>query len=611
MLLAAATLIPIGVLSWLGVRILQQDREVERQRARETLEVEAGRLALAIERQLEDIEERLSHRAGIHFTPSGLKASPDLPLLYQPTLSNAEEQPPVFQAAEAVEFQRLDLAAAAAAYQRLAESQEPAVRAAALVRLGRVLRKRGDRAGALQAYAKLGNLGSLNVAGEPAALIARQGRAKIFEETGDHENLLTAATDLGHVLYGGGWEMDRATFDLYRDLLQHWGAPAPSPKTVAGTEAAIDLWHIWRDGNLPPRGRRVLHEEAGPVLVVWAGGPDHPAAWLATPDQLETFLRPLLETQHLAASLVDIDGQPVAGGTHADSISLTPGETRLPFILKVAAAGTSADASHNRMRRTVLIGGLTMAFVLTIAAAYGLYRATTREMLFAQQQSDFVSAVSHEFRTPLTSMRHLTDLLVSRGVKSEERKTQYYELLAHETERLHRMVESLLSFGRIEADAYAWSLEPAEAGDLVCGVVEEFRRDPQAIGRQIVCEIEEGLPPIRADREALSRALWNLLENAGKYSPAGSPVRVFARRQGDAVLLSIEDEGPGIAPAEREKIFQKFMRGSGAKHAGIRGVGIGLALVQGIVEAHGGSVRLESEPGRGSTFTLVIPCPEF
>jgi two-component system sensor histidine kinase KdpD len=108
----------------------------------------------------------------------------------------------------------------------------------------------------------------------------------------------------------------------------------------------------------------------------------------------------------------------------------------------------------------------------------------------------------------------------------------------------------------------------------------------------------------------LARALWNLLENAGKYSEPGTQIRVFARRHGDSVLLGVDDEGVGIPPGERDKIFQKFVRGSDAKREGVRGVGIGLALVKRIVEAHGGSIRLESEPGRGSRFTLVLPCHE-
>jgi signal transduction histidine kinase len=240
-----------------------------------------------------------------------------------------------------------------------------------------------------------------------------------------------------------------------------------------------------------------------------------------------------------------------------------------------------------------------------------LYRATTREMVLAREQADFVSAVSHEFRTPLTSMRHLTDLLVSRGVTSEERRTQYYGLLANETERLHRMVESLLSFGRIEGGGYAWQLTTADAGELVNGILEEFRRESLAEGRAVICEVEDDLPAIRADREALSRALWNLLENAAKYSEAGSEIRVFARRLGNTILIGVGDRGVGIPPNEHEKIFQKFVRGAEAKRAGVRGVGIGLALVKRIVEAHGGTVQVESEPGRGSTFTLVLPCHEF
>ena len=231
-------------------------------------------------------------------------------------------------------------------------------------------------------------------------------------------------------------------------------------------------------------------------------------------------------------------------------------------------------------------------------------------MALVQQQADFVSAVSHEFRTPLTSMRHLTDLLVSNKVPGEERKAQYYELLAHESERLHRMVESLLSFGRMQAGSSAWRLEPADAKELVLSVVEEFRRDPHSNGRDIVCEAEHDLPPIRGDREALSRALSNLIENAGKYSEPDTPIRVSASRSGDSVHISVEDRGTGISRKEQKKLFERFVRGDEARRAGVRGIGVGLALVKSVAEAHGGSVRLESEPGRGSTFTLVIPCHE-
>jgi two-component system, OmpR family, phosphate regulon sensor histidine kinase PhoR len=240
-------------------------------------------------------------------------------------------------------------------------------------------------------------------------------------------------------------------------------------------------------------------------------------------------------------------------------------------------------------------------------ASFGLHRITMRELRLARRQSDFVAAVSHEFRTPLTSMRHLTDLLVHRPALSEERKAHYYGLIAHETERLYRMVESLLSFGRMDAGAHVWRLEPLAVASFVRGLVDEFREF--AAGRVVDLDIDADLPGISADREALARALWNLLENAAKYSDPDRPIRVFARRQHRTVVIGVQDRGLGIAPGDRRRIFETFVRGDEAMRAGIRGVGIGLALVERIAEAHGGRVDVESDVGRGSTFMLVIPCP--
>ena len=609
-LLALATLIPIGALSWLGARTLQQDRELERQRRRERLEVAAGRVALDIERHLQNIEERLSEGKGIRLTPAGVESSQELPILYQPveTGLTPTSTSPLLVSAEVQEFQRRNDAAAADAYRKASQSREQEVRAAALLGLARVLRRRGNYDGALEAYENLTALGNVRVAGQPAALVGRQGRSKVFEERRDARALSDAAADLAAALYSGRWPIDRSTFMLYREMLNRWGAPSAPPDSLARAEAAAALWRLWSRGDLPSRGRRLLQGEPAPVLALWTGDSDSAIGWLSTAGDLERALQPLAATQGLALSVTAIDGAAMFGDTRT-GISLAPDETRLPFIVRAASLSTGAEPQES-VRRAVIISALSLAFALMAAAAFGLYRATTRQLLLARQQSDFVSAVSHEFRTPLTSMRHLTDLLVSRSITSEERKAQYYELLAHETERLHRMVESLLSFGRIDAGAHAWKLEPADVDGIVQGIVQEFRREPAAADRQVSCEVEAGLPSIRADREALSRAIWNLLENAGKYSEAGTPIRVFARRQEESVLVGVGDQGAGIPVGEREKIFEKFVRGADAKRAGVRGVGIGLALVKRIVEAHGGSIQVDSEPGQGSTFTLVLPCHE-
>jgi two-component system phosphate regulon sensor histidine kinase PhoR len=295
------------------------------------------------------------------------------------------------------------------------------------------------------------------------------------------------------------------------------------------------------------------------------------------------------------------------GSDQADAITLAPVDTHLPFTLGFAFADWPGSP-QSRSRRRGLVIGLSLTMALALLAAYGLFRATTREMALARQQSDFIAAVSHEFRTPLTSMRHLTDLLVSNGILEEARTRKYHQLLARETERLHHMVEGLLSFSRIRAGAYVWRLEPADATDVVRAVVDDFRLSPRVGDRDIVYEADTDLPLIRTDREALAHAISNLLENAEKYSGPGTPIRVLARRGGDSVRISVEDRGVGIPPGEQRHLFDRFVRGAHAKREGIRGLGVGLALVKSVAEAHGGSVVVDSAPGRGSVFTLVIPC---
>jgi signal transduction histidine kinase len=608
-LLVAATLVPIAALGWLAVRILQQERDIEAQRAREGLRYSAAQLALAVNARLAAAEEQLAQGHGILFGPDGLETRADSAVLYQPSPPHSVALPDItFASAEALEFQRRDLTAAAREYARLAESRDPAVRAAALVRLGAVLRKQQDSAGALRVYARLQELGSVPVDGQPAGMIARQARCRIYELAGDGEQLRAAASELARTLYAGSMPLDQPTFLLYRDMLRDWGAPPPPPEQVARTEAAIALWRDWRAGTLPVRGRKIVGAEV-PVLAVWTGGPDHPAVWLAPPAAIEAWLGPLCKGQGLAASLYGPDGDRLFGPELADAVALTPGETHLPFMLRVAFVPRRPHGGE-RSGRNLLLAGLLLTFAVMLAAAYGLYRATAREMALARQQSEFVSTVSHEFRTPLTSMRHLTELLATGSVPSEERKATYYQLLARETERLHRMVESLLSFGRMQAGAYAWRLEQADARQLVRTAVEEFRREPHSGEREVICDAEDDLPPIQADREALSRAVSNLLENAEKYSEPGTPIHVRARRAGSALHISLEDRGFGIPAEEQKHLFGKFVRGSQARRAGIRGIGVGLALVKSVAEAHGGSVELASEPGRGSTFTLVIPCRE-
>jgi signal transduction histidine kinase len=602
-LFAVATLLPIAVLCWLGVRTLQQDRALERQRRNDRLEVDAGRIALEIEEDLQRIETRLAAGEGIRFSSAEIDPPADEPLLFRPDVPSVAT---VFSGdlAAVAALEHRDTKAAIAAYERIVRTASAAERGEALVALGGLFRRQHRFDDALRVYEQLAQLGRVAVAGgQPAALVAKQGRAKVFVESGDHVRLRDAAVSFARALHGGGWLIDRASFELYQhDMIEPWGGPAADPEAIRRAAAVSEFWRLRRRGELTDRGRRVIGAGTDATLAVWLAEADGPIAAFLTSGQLRARWRPLWEHRGLTVAVSRVDGEPVFGGPVVGGVRPSD-DTRLPFTIVVAA--NSAALGDDTTGWQVVIAGIALACALMIAASYGLYRITTRELLLARQQSDFVAAVSHEFRTPLTSMRHLLDLLIARGVHDDSRKSHYYSLLAGETDRLQRMVETLLSFGRVDAGAHVWKLEPLEVADLIADVCAAFRNELGA--RSLVTEVDNQLPSIRGDREALSRALWNLLENAGKYSPGDSPIRVFARRSGTTVVLGVEDHGIGIAVAEQQRVFQKFVRGDEAKRAGIRGVGVGLALVKRIAEAHGGSVRVESEVGRGSTFTLVLP----
>jgi signal transduction histidine kinase len=340
---------------------------------------------------------------------------------------------------------------------------------------------------------------------------------------------------------------------------------------------------------------------------VWTTAPNAVLARLVLPGELNQALEPLWKGQHLVTSLFDSDGNRLVGEDKGESVTLAPGETRLPFVMRVGFGPDWRDDGISASRRWLLALGVALTLALMLAAAYGLSRATSKEMALVRQQSDFVAAVSHEFRTPLTSMRHLTELLANNSVRDEARKATYYQLLARETERLHRMVETLLSYSRMQAGAYAWRLSPARIDDLVQAVVDDFRDDPRTLGRDIGCKCDVQLPQVEIDREAVARAVSNLLENALKYSEPNTPIMVSVRFFDSGIEVSVADQGVGIPADEQKRLFDRFVRGEQAKQAGISGIGIGLALVKSVAEAHGGLVRVVSEPGHGSTFTIALP----
>jgi len=238
-------------------------------------------------------------------------------------------------------------------------------------------------------------------------------------------------------------------------------------------------------------------------------------------------------------------------------------------------------------------------------AGYFAVRTVRKELEVARLKSEFVSAVSHEFRSPLSAISHLAELLDAGRVKDEERKREYYGLIRGESGRLRRLVENLLNFARIEEGRQQFRFEPMSVAPWLQQTVDEFRASPAAAGKEVVVDLAPDLPPVGADAQAMTIVLDNLLDNAVKYSPDSGRIWVQASVVDDAVEIRVRDEGVGIAEEDQPHVFERFYR---ARESGeVSGAGLGLALVQRIVAAHGGTVAVRSGVGKGSTFTIVLP----
>ncbi|HUV14725.1 MAG TPA: HAMP domain-containing sensor histidine kinase [Acidobacteriota bacterium] len=248
----------------------------------------------------------------------------------------------------------------------------------------------------------------------------------------------------------------------------------------------------------------------------------------------------------------------------------------------------------------LLAGILTFGLILTV-------RSVSHELELVRMKSDFVSTVSHEFKSPLTSIRQIAEMLQNQRVPSEDRRQRYFDVLVEQSERLSLLVGNILDFARMEEGKRNIEYEQVDISNLVQEIVSTTQERVQHEGYEIRLELQEALPTIQADRASLNQAIHNLLDNAVKYSAGKKEVVVRVYSDQEQLVVSVQDFGLGIDPQEIDRVFERFYRGGDQLTRAVRGSGLGLTLVKQIVEAHEGTVRVESEPGKGSTFSIWLP----
>ena len=272
----------------------------------------------------------------------------------------------------------------------------------------------------------------------------------------------------------------------------------------------------------------------------------------------------------------------------------------------VTPKDAAAFGAGSRRRSSLYFAMLPLMLALLASGGYLIARTVRREVEVARLKSDFVSTVSHEFRSPLTGIRQLAELLARGRVPNEGKRHQYYDLILRESERLGRLVESVLDFARMEDGRKQYRFEPLETVAWLNGVALEFESEASRSGYVLEASIPDELPRVSGDREALSTAVRNLLDNAVKYSPESKTVWLDAQAVDERVRIRVRDRGVGIAARQQPQVFEKFYRVDGELSKTVKGVGLGLSLVRHIVEAHHGTVSVESREGEGSTFSIEL-----
>ena len=597
----------------------------------------------------------------VHFPDAKLLYVPDGHRDNRPSPGPDPSDTARFQLAQRLEFLDKDYSRALAAYKRaLGRSNDPRQTGMILNAVARVQKRSGRLEEAASTYESIAReYGEVVIPGGmplgPSAALEICGLSRELEE---HEKSLQASVGLYRSLLRREWDLEKAEFQFFTERIkahiEGFFSNPPPGLDLAAFKAEFQALG-GEEAAARKRTERLLafQESAGPALepkMKATGGPETSGPRFsrstinvgnepyfvsiegpaASPGDASNALwgfiidagrlREGLLLPALRAHFPSQEASWSLKGRYGAVLSASENLPQGPAILRANFTSNFPDWTlefHQpspRLIRTFLLSrrGLYSFVFLLIAGilAFGLVltiRSVSHELELARMKSDFVSTVSHEFKSPLTSIRQLAEMLQSGRVPSEERRQKYYDVLLEQSERLALLTDNILSLAKIEEGRADFSFETTEVSGLLTGIVTSIQERMQHEGFDIGLEVKGTLPPIAADRTALSQAVTNLVDNAVKYSGDSRTIAVGASVEERSLVISVRDFGVGIKKEDLDRVFERFYRGGDALTRTVKGSGLGLTLVKRIVEAHRGEIQVESESGKGSVFTIRLP----
>jgi signal transduction histidine kinase/tetratricopeptide (TPR) repeat protein len=565
------------------------------------------------------------------------------------------------QAAQRLEFREKSYPRALAAYrQALKRASDPPRKGAILNAIARVEKKLGLLQVAVSTYENIvQDYGGVVISeGIPLGPAAGLEICALSRELKDVAKSLRASLGLYRSLVRGEWLLEKSEFEFFvqraKSLIDELFAGRPPDLDLPPLRTEFkDLGNEEADSRTKTERMIVFEQGAAPVLEARAaGGPDASNApyvrlvlEIGNRPFLVSMQRPaararnasdtvwgiIIDTERLTEDVLEpaLRDHFSSGGTswvvkgRDGSVMLAsenppagPVTLRTNFVSNTPDWTLEFHQPPPLLIKTFLLSrrGLYSFVFLLIAGilAFGLVlttRSVSRELELARMKSDFVSTVSHEFKSPLTSIRQLAEMLQSGRVYSEERRQKYYDVLLEQSERLSLLTDNILSLAKIEEGRAEFKFESLDVSALLTDVVTSIHERVRHEGFDIGLKVEGAFPLLAVDRTALSQAVTNLIDNAIKYSGDSRRVSVRASVEEQALVIAVQDFGVGIKKEDIPRVFERFYRGGEELTRTVKGSGLGLTLVKKIVEAHRGKVHVESEPGKGSVFSIRLPLP--
>ena len=556
--------------------------------------------------------------------------------------------------AEFFEFSQKNYSRAAELYRKstsFAPSKQ--LRASALEALGRCLLSFRKYEDAYKEYTELSaKYGQLqNKAGHHYGILAAFQLSEIDRHQKRDENSLEILLELYEKIRIGKWLINLPTYDFFISEIEsilsskfqegifpeieksyHALQKQPSPylatllftdflkrDVVPGIKEKLTLSRI---GGEEHPGRFLAAKREGFCLISYTILPDFRAektfygglCWdinSLKQNIFPEFLNNITKDSGLQIKIIDEGDRNILSGEEAllskDSLALS--FRQFPLPLKVLVSQPALSDIERTARRENFFYGALLAFIvaLMLLGAILIARDISRESETTRMKTEFVHNISHELKTPLTLIRLYGETLQRKKNLKNKEKEEAYEIITKESERLSHMINNVLDFSRIDMGRKEFDFKQDNLSEVIRNTLESYSYHLEKKGFSVQAEIAADLPEIYFDPEAIASVLVNLLSNAIKFSPDKKEVIVRLFKQDGKAVLQVEDRGIGISPEEISRIFIRFFRSKSEVVSETRGSGLGLTLAKHISEAHGGRIKVDSEPGKGSLFSVILP----